>query len=143
MQEVGERKENVPCGSVIACSEMEVKRNFAQPVSSQPLWVLRWKITRKTPQGFEGNLEEISLAEFMRQEKGRIERIQLEEYVAVWLEFDVWKAEWVAKHYFIEMHHFHWNPQCYHLSHFGFLLTCEWVFILPFYLEQWVAHYRL
>ena len=42
-----------------------------------------------TPQGFEGKPEEISLAEFMRQEKGRIEGIQLEEYMAVWLEFGV------------------------------------------------------
>ena len=50
---------------------------------------VKMKKMRKTPQVFEENLEEISLAEFMRQGKGRIEGTQLGEHVAIWLEFGV------------------------------------------------------
>lgn len=46
-------------------------------------------LKNKTPQALEKNLEEISLAEFIRQGNDQMEEIHLGEHVAIWLKFGV------------------------------------------------------
>lgn len=49
----------------------------------------QWVLKNKTPQDLEQTLEEISLAEFIRQGKDQIEETHPGEHVVIWLKFSL------------------------------------------------------